>query len=220
MPPMSPNFPTLFCTVVLSIQLSSSQNVIIQRVLKRFPPGSRLCKELRWRVLGPSLWHIPIAMIGFGTRFLHQSVFLIPKKQTVSNLSTLLPSAEGAPTMGKDTTGVGQVMLRPSPFEEMLWFASSCYCQLNLITFMLWFSWGHFFFVNREKEHGFLSRVVTERVVVIYGSWWVGMCIVHTFSFPAVHFIIDVCSGLYYKNEFGDDFSVLFWHPRGLNKIY
>lgn len=66
------------------------------------------------------------------------------------------------------------------------------------------------FFVNREKEHGFLSRVVTERVVVIYGSWWVGMCIVHTFSFPAVHFIIDVCSGLYYKNEFGDDFSVLF----------
>lgn len=36
------------------------------------------------------------------------------------------------------------------------------------------------------------------------------MCIVHTFSFPAVHFIIDVCSGLYYKNEFGDDFSVLF----------
>lgn len=54
-PLMSLNSPTLFCTVVLSIQSSSSQNVITQRVLKRFPPGSHLREELRWRASGPSL---------------------------------------------------------------------------------------------------------------------------------------------------------------------
>ncbi|KAJ6429954.1 hypothetical protein OIU84_021376 [Salix udensis] len=54
-PLMSLNSPTLFCTAVLSIQSSSSQNVITQRVLKRFPPGSHLREELRWRASGPSL---------------------------------------------------------------------------------------------------------------------------------------------------------------------
>jgi hypothetical protein len=125
-PLMSLNFLTLFCTGVLSILLSSFQDAIIQRVLRRSPPVSHQCKELRWRALGLSLWHILIAMIGFGTGLPHQSVWSIPKKQTDSNLTILLLLAEAGATTGNDTTIVGQVMLKSFPFKKYAMVALSC----------------------------------------------------------------------------------------------
>ena len=152
MPPTLQNSPILSFMAVQLIPLNIWQGVTMLKVLKEFLLVSHGCKELKWRVLERSTWHILTAMITFGTKFPHLSVWLIPKKQRDSGHLTLLHLEMADATIVNDTIIAEQARPRLLlPFEKTAaTFILSCghYCHLDSLS--AWYSWVSFF-VYRES---------------------------------------------------------------------
>lgn len=135
-----PNFPTSSSTAALPTQSSRRQNVTMHQIPIPSLPVSHPNNEPKWRVSEPSICNIPIAMIKTGTKFLHQSVWSIGRKQSSLEVLTRSRSVGYVATMGNATTGADQAPLsEETNFYICIWALSSssvefsyliiCFCE-------------------------------------------------------------------------------------------